>query len=227
MESLIEDLFTRLAPGDLTLRTIATQLLRAMEDHALEPSDSDHAPIAPDSYTLTLHPDSISALKEQSPDFALLLTELVSLLAAEAGLRLPSSPNVAVRADTRIAKQSSHINVEHKPSSLGATQLSPSVADDAELDPVAPASLRIAEGEMVELRQAVVNIGRGPDNDIVIDDAYVSRHHLQLRRRYGRYALFDVKSRGGTRVNDIVVSEHPLQDGDRIHIGRTILSFLE
>ena len=74
---------------------------------------------------------------------------------------------------------------------------------------------------MWPLTKTVINIGRDSANDVVISDVFVSRRHVQLREHFGVYTLFDVNSRGGTLVNNAVVSEHRLQNGDVIRIGHT------
>ena len=61
----------------------------------------------------------------------------------------------------------------------------------------------------------------------VVDDRAVSRYHLQLRLRFGRYTLFDIQSQGGTLVNEVKIKEHNLQTGDVIQIGNTRLVYME
>lgn len=48
----------------------------------------------------------------------------------------------------------------------------------------------------------VIRIGRVPDNDLVLTDLNVSRHHAELRRNPdGSFELADLGSHGGTFVN--------------------------
>ena len=68
----------------------------------------------------------------------------------------------------------------------------------------------------VNLLQPVVSVGRALDNDIILEDPRVSRHHAQLRRRYGRYVLYDLGSSGGTQINGYPVEECVLHSGDII-----------
>ncbi len=77
------------------------------------------------------------------------------------------------------------------------------------------------------LDEPLINIGRHPDNHIVLDDRRVSRHHLQIRLRFGTYTLFDGQSSSGTFVNDIATREHNLQSGDVIRVRNTRLLYLE
>jgi Protein of unknown function (DUF3662)/Inner membrane component of T3SS, cytoplasmic domain len=68
-----------------------------------------------------------------------------------------------------------------------------------------------------------ITIGRSPDNDVVVADPLVSRHHLRLQSRRGALILTDLESLNGSRVNGIAVTEVALGDGDRIQVGNTVL----
>ena len=71
-------------------------------------------------------------------------------------------------------------------------------------------------------------LGREPVNDIVIaDDEQMSGRHLRIFLREGRYFLEDTNSTNGTFLNgERIASAVPLDSGDLIKAGRTILKFL-
>jgi uncharacterized protein YkwD len=46
-----------------------------------------------------------------------------------------------------------------------------------------------------------ITVGSAPDNSLVIDAPSVSRHHALLKRRFGRWRVFDLESTNGTFVN--------------------------
>lgn len=73
----------------------------------------------------------------------------------------------------------------------------------------------------------VITIGRGPDNDVVIDDLRVTRHHLQIvQNNKGEYSAVDLNSANGTFVNGEKISgEVRLQPNDVIVIGTTTLAW--
>ena len=60
-----------------------------------------------------------------------------------------------------------------------------------------------------------VTIGRDAGATIVIDAASVSRSHVRIEPRGRDYALVDLHSTNGTFLNDRLVSEQSLRDGDR------------
>jgi hypothetical protein len=85
------------------------------------------------------------------------------------------------------------------------------------------ALLVLHEGE--EVRQSwpldaqETTIGRWPDNDVVIADRWVSRHHARIVRRGLRYVIEDLGSKNDTFVNgQRLTAPHELEDGDRIQI---------
>jgi pSer/pThr/pTyr-binding forkhead associated (FHA) protein len=75
------------------------------------------------------------------------------------------------------------------------------------------------------LKKPVVNVGRRLDNDLVIDDPRVSRHHAQLRAIKSRYVLFDLNSSGGTFINGQRTSQTVLYPGDVISLAGVSLIF--
>ena len=50
-----------------------------------------------------------------------------------------------------------------------------------------------------DLGGPLISIGRASDNDVIVDDPKVSRHHRQLKLQHGAYSLADLGSRNGSR----------------------------
>ena len=71
--------------------------------------------------------------------------------------------------------------------------------------------------------QRGIRIGRASDNDLVVDDLLVSRHHAELRPlRAGRYELVDLGSSNGSFVNGRRVERTELEDFDVVGIGHHV-----
>jgi signal transduction histidine kinase len=64
------------------------------------------------------------------------------------------------------------------------------------------------------------SIGRGQDNDILVDDPMISRYHAEIvRHPDDSYHVRDLGSRRGTYVGSSKVAEAGLSDGDELLIG--------
>src|SRR3954469_1162831 len=72
-----------------------------------------------------------------------------------------------------------------------------------------------------------VRIGRADDNDLVIDDLVVSRHHAELRALPDdSYEIADLGSHNGTYLNGGPVTSAPVGPGDIVGIGHSALCLL-
>lgn len=64
-----------------------------------------------------------------------------------------------------------------------------------------------------------VSIGRGPDNDIVLDHVSMSGSHAVIHNQGGVFHLQDLGSTNGTFVNGSAISESVLASGSRVQFG--------
>jgi DNA-binding CsgD family transcriptional regulator len=89
------------------------------------------------------------------------------------------------------------------------------------------ARLEDDRGGAHELVGSHMILGRDVTSDIVVfTDKRVSRRHASLTLRDGQWVVSDLASRNGTLVNERLVQEHPLVDGDRIRVGASVFVFL-
>jgi SARP family transcriptional regulator, regulator of embCAB operon len=81
------------------------------------------------------------------------------------------------------------------------------------------ASLRSPNGAVYQLQAAATRIGRLDDNDIVLDDVNVSRHHAVIIDTGTSFVITDLRSANGVDVGDQRIrGTATLADGDRIRI---------
>ncbi len=80
----------------------------------------------------------------------------------------------------------------------------------------------------LKLAKRKIRIGIAADNDFVIAEKTVSRHHALLKRRFKSYRLIDLESTNGTFVNGRRVrGPTRLRRGDEVRFGSSVFVYLE
>lgn len=80
------------------------------------------------------------------------------------------------------------------------------------------------------VENASVSIGRSSDNDIQLDDKYISRSHLMLWGEDGRIFAKDLGSENGTYVNGRQITSGKvveLRKGHSILVGKSLISLVK
>lgn len=87
-------------------------------------------------------------------------------------------------------------------------------------------ALLLVAGRRMVVPAAGAVIGRSRECDVVLDDSGISRRHAQIRPQGGGWAIEDLGSTNGLRVNGHrVQGAAQLQPGDRIEMGSTEIVF--
>ncbi len=223
-ERLVEGTFGRWFAGRLHPLEVALQLARALEDAQVLNLRGER--LAPNLYWVYLNPEDYAALRQAQPTLPEDLTQSVVELASQAGLVLTQPPIVEVHSAESILRRQVSVAARYVPpesvkaggtSEMDAQTLT-AMRAELERAPDAAPFLILDGRRTVSLVRPTVALGRSLDNDVIVDDARVSRHHAQLRRRAGRYVVYDLGSSGGTLVNGDRVSECLLQAGDVISL---------
>lgn len=81
------------------------------------------------------------------------------------------------------------------------------------------------KGASFQLLPPRVNIGRGPQNDIVLSDPKVSRAAVAFEFSMEKIIVRDVSSRQTLRINGQLFQETSIKDGDTILIGDSEMQF--
>jgi len=91
------------------------------------------------------------------------------------------------------------------------------------------AELAVETGPLAGTRflidRPLLTIGRTEGNDIKLDDALVSKNHCRIIKQGDNFVIEDLASSNGTIVNGQQKNTHILQDGDRLVLGDTTLTF--
>ncbi|MEM9480599.1 MAG: FHA domain-containing protein, partial [Verrucomicrobiota bacterium] len=71
-------------------------------------------------------------------------------------------------------------------------------------------------------RRSKTSLGRDAENDIVIDNNYISSHHAEFRYKeeQGGFLAVDLNSYNGIKVNGAKIERKVLKDGDSLHFGQ-------
>ena len=84
----------------------------------------------------------------------------------------------------------------------------------------------VSRGKRYEVRAPLAHVGRGPHNDIVIEDDSVSDTHAKLQRREDGWFLVDLGSTNGTYVGGSrLTSERRLDGNPDVRFGGVKLTF--
>ena len=105
-------------------------------------------------------------------------------------------------------------------------------------EPAAPAHRRTqpaqrpwldVDGDHYPLLAAITILGRDNSADVILDDPGISRQHTEIRvTSDGPHLVTNIRDLGstnGTFVNGERITSQRLTDGDRVNVGRTVLTF--
>jgi len=226
IRTLIEGQLVALLPGQTPQDVIASQLVSAMSN-GINTGNGDEQ-IAPNMYTLLVHPDEISEWQANTK-LTDTLVSIVKIAAEDSGLTLTTRPSISLGIDASLEKGKPRILASHTIENVEETKSmeseSPNPDDSQSLSFPNNAFLIVDGVKVFPLDKPVINVGRRMDNHLVIDDPRVSRSHVQLRAIKGRFVLFDLNSTGGTYVNGQRANQTVLYPGDVISMAGVPLIF--
>jgi pSer/pThr/pTyr-binding forkhead associated (FHA) protein len=86
---------------------------------------------------------------------------------------------------------------------------------------------QLGEGNELEAELAgdIVTLGRAGDNDIVIENAWISWHHARFERTGHSFRVVDLNSHNGILLNDTRITEAALSSGDVLTFGQLQVVF--
>jgi pSer/pThr/pTyr-binding forkhead associated (FHA) protein len=86
----------------------------------------------------------------------------------------------------------------------------------------------IVDTQVYPIRRSSITLGRHLENDVVLQNATISRQHAQINKHDdGRFIIRDLGSTGGTYVNGSRVDECVLHSGDSIVLAGTAIVFVQ
>jgi hypothetical protein len=230
LERLFERPGARLFDAGVAPATLARRIERAIDE---ERRAGAEGPIAPTRFEIRVERRTASELA-RLPDLERDLAAAALAHARRRGYLIPERPSVAIVGASDLPRGATEIRAAFAaPDAWSSPPAAP--LDRTRVHPSASSAspgalLRVLAPDGVERRLRVegrpFSIGRDPDNDLVVADRLLSRHHARLVPRNGRLVLGDLGSRNGTRVNGRAIREAVLGAGDRVELGATIVDVL-
>jgi hypothetical protein len=217
--------------------SLAKRLERAMDTNK---TYGEAGVIVPNHYDLHLHPSDFAAFESYRSSLEDDLAHGVLARARHERYTLVARPRVTILADEATRRGEIRVGanvVDERGGRVQEAERMPASSDTmVYARPVdeAPESARRAyllvstrgsRPVQFDLGGPLIGIGRASDNDVIVDDPMVSRHHCQLKLQHGAYGFVDLQSRNGSLVNGQAVEEIALADGDRIRVGNTSIEF--
>jgi hypothetical protein len=230
LEDAVEGTSRRLFRARLQPVQLAKAASRAMEEQRVI---GPYGPEVPNHYRILLHPSDFAQFAGYRRSLEANTEQYLERFAADRGLRpvadwrveLQTDESVrprAVRVEARMA-DIEDLSTEGTPPTAAAVEGTAPLQPARDPGPPAPPTLLAEDGRRFPLSGEVTSLGRALDNDVVIGDSRVSRHHAEIRRADAGYAVRDVGSRNGTAVAGRRVTEQRLRDGDEISLGGFIV----
>ena len=216
---------------------IEVRLVREMEAHQRH---REGRIVVPNRYRVQLHPADFQAVEPRCAAWEQQIALFVQDLCRERGYTLVRRAQVTITANPEVPRHGIAVEAAlaaptvrtgpqpaAEPDAMQPTAAMPAVGPHgagagAPVRPP-PGALQFVGGNLggtiLPVARPVLTIGRELDNDLVVEDPRVSRHHAQLLLQHDRYVLRDLDSSNGTFVNGARITTVLLAPGDRLSFG--------
>jgi len=192
---------------------IGRRLERAMLDGRVT---SVGTSLVPNLYEVRLHPEDAAAFAGWNEALSREMETWLAELAFARGLSTVGPIQVHLIEDTSVSRRS--VRAEGRISG-GAAPAATSRRPDRDL----PRPLRLLPIEpgapYLSLRSSSVTVGRAEDNDLVLADPEISRHHARLEPDGRSWRAIDLGSTNGTWVNGVRLNAATIAVGDEVAFG--------
>ncbi len=244
LERFFERIFER--PSARLFRTrlqpvqVQRRIERAMESDRLSGADRT---LVPNRFRVHLHPDDLESFGDMADTLAAELADGALAFARAHRYAVADRPRVDLIEDPGVRRNEVRVDARFADPEPPAPRAGSASRGDEDDDAARYASRTMifqvptVDAPFARLREvrpdgterdievdgSALTIGRGSDNDLVVHDSRVSRHHARLQARRGTLVFTDLRSTNGSRVNGVRVAEVVLGEGDRIELGDTVL----
>ncbi len=240
--NLVEGTFGRVFRSEVRPMELARKLAREMDAHR---TISVSRVYVPNEYSVWLSPADRARYDGVEED---VIDELCAYLLEHArreDLILTSPPHIAFHTDERLALGEFGIQArlvrpadqdgrhdppqqqEHGQTMIYSTsERVGGPLEDSHARRATPRALLALGARRMLLPPAGGTIGRSRDCEVVLDDAGISRRHAEIRPGPDGWTVEDLGSTNGVLVNGRSTrGPHPLDPGDRVELGSTVMIF--
>ncbi|HEX2325456.1 MAG TPA: DUF3662 and FHA domain-containing protein [Chloroflexota bacterium] len=246
LQQMVEAPFRRVFGGRLEPVDLARRLGRVMDDNKRVTWER---PLVPNQYAIALAPKDYEDVQGFVEALQRELERFVAERAAERRYSLLAAPRVTIGSESALSAgvftvRATMIDAVQVPSGPSGRSgrgpesaagvgeaLTPEEARTRAMRPLemplGPTGMDVlylvgtvnGRHQTWALSGKQVRIGRGLDNEVVLDDASVSRHHAEITREDGALEVRDLGSTNGTWVNAGRVDVAAVEAGDQIAFG--------
>ena len=235
LEGLVEGAFSRAFRSQVQPVELARKLAKEMEDAK---SVSLSRTYVPNQFWVYLSPDDRAQFESYEDGLKKELSDYLLEHARSNGLALLTRPTVDLETDDRLSlgefgiqaklvrPAEADAEAEAVEGDFGHTMVySTTGARRVESPRQASRALLVGENKRTVVSGDPFVIGRSRECDLVLDDPNVSRRHAELRREDGGWAVRDLGSTNGIKLNDRRSRGGRLSPGDEITLGLSRLTF--
>jgi Protein of unknown function (DUF3662)/Inner membrane component of T3SS, cytoplasmic domain len=232
LERLVERPIGRLFRASVEPEQLRRRVERSMEEGRRSEGGRT---LAPDRIRILLQSDDLAAFLRRHPSPEPALRESAHGYARQRGWLLRERPLVTLHPSKAVARGdivvTATISDAPGPASIGpgAGDGRPSLEVTALMPAASLGDLTLIVSShgrpdrRVALAGSVLRIGRAVDNEVVLPDERVSRHHGLIAAAHGSLVYRDLASANGSYLRGQRVSEVALGPGDELTLGSTSL----
>jgi FhaA, N-terminal domain/FHA domain len=224
LEGLFEGVFLRAFKSGVQPVELGKKLVRELEGHKTIGVSS--RVYVPNRYEVGLSPKDYSRFESYQSVMATELENLLISYIKEKGYAVLDRPRIKLVEVEKLREGEFWIKVVMEGEVPTGSERPGAQRGER---PAGPAVLELLDSgdvaQVFPLEKESVQVGRIPDNDIVLPDPNVSRVHLRVSRRGDSFFATDIDSTNGTWINEQRVSEAELADNDLIRLGSTRMVF--
>lgn len=199
---MVEGVFSRAFKSNVRPIEIGRRLIKEIDSNRTV--DMKGRRVVPNQFVVRLAADDQAALADIESALITELAEAVKEYCADENYHLRGPVVVTIEIDQSVS--TGRIEVDSSVRKAGTSEI--------------VAKVTLPDDRKITLGKDPLIIGRLAECDIAFDDSNISRRHAEIKALVGGYAVNDLGSTNGTKVNGVTITfERALRDGDIISVG--------